>query len=438
MSVHHEEPGLTLTVKVMDTPRPKQLSPRRRRALILASLAVAVIVGASLYYLHPIRILAPKATSQAASTTLFSKPHTLVSYNFESEQLGWALAVTVTQGSNQGPFWIFRTVDGAKHWQRQLVGQTSSVFLTLDTFQFLDPTHGFVAAGNPISLYRTTDGGMHWPALGLPYADGYAVTFTDPLHGWFLAWTTVSPPPNQVPHLSSTSDGGNTWNQLPDPPVDTGDRFLTATQLSNGLVFRTRLEGWLGSNGAGQPHVYSSADGGHSWQRREVPLPSGAVASGTLSTGIQELPGAGVIASVNLSTIAAAEAMLASPSALFTSFDGGTSWSEVTPVPSVGGTSDLGFRTICTGGRSMWGLCTSHRMADRHGTTSQTNFLARTTPCTFSIPNTPGLRCFLQKAPFWRSPRMGGSIGHELMFPSQPRAAQRATRLRRLHLGQPV
>jgi photosystem II stability/assembly factor-like uncharacterized protein len=306
----------------MDTPQPKQLSPRRRRALIFASLAVAVIVGASLYYVHPIRILGPKATSQPASTTLFSKPDTFVSYNFESAQLGWALAVTDTP-SNQGPFWIFRTVDGANHWQRQLVGQTSSVGLTLDSFQFLDPTHGFVAVGNPISLHRTTDGGMHWLALGLPYADGYAVTFTDPLHGWFLAWTTVSPSPNQVPHLSSTSDGGNTWNQLPDPPVD-----------SNGLVFRTRLEGWLGSNGAGQPHVYSSADGGHSWQRREVPLPSGAVASGTLSTGVQELPGAGVIASVNLS----------SPSALFTSFDGGTSWSEVTPLPLGGGTGDLGFQ----------------------------------------------------------------------------------------------
>jgi photosystem II stability/assembly factor-like uncharacterized protein len=224
-------------------------------------------------------------------------------------------------------------VDGAKHWQRQFVGQTSSFFLTLASFQFLDPTHGFVAVGNPISLYRTTDGGMHWLALGLPYADGYAVTFTDPLHGWFLA----------LPHLWSTGDGGNTWNQLPDPPVDSTPLFLEFDKWNN-LVFRSRLEGWLGSNGAGQPHVYSSADGGHSWQRREVPLPSGAVASGTLSTGIQELPGAGVIASVNLSTIAAAEAMLASPSALFTSFDGGTSWSEVTPLPLVGGTPDLGFQ----------------------------------------------------------------------------------------------
>ena len=307
----------------MDTPQPKQLSPRRRRALIVASLAVAVIVGASLYYLHPIRILGPKATSQAASTTLFSKQHTLVSYNFESAHLGWALAVTET-GLNQGPFWIFRTVDGAKHWQRQLVGQTSSFFLTLASFQFLDPTHGFVAVGNPISLYRTTDGGMHWLALGLPYADGYAVTFTDPLHGWFLA----------LPHLWSTSDGGNTWNQLPDPPLDSTPLFLEFHKW-NGLVFRTRLEGWLGSNGAGQPHVYSTADGGHSWQRREVPLPSGAVASGTLRTGVQELPEAGVIASVNPST---------SPSALFTSFDGGTSWSEVTPLPLGGGTGDLGFQ----------------------------------------------------------------------------------------------
>jgi photosystem II stability/assembly factor-like uncharacterized protein len=307
----------------MDTPQPKQLSPRRRRALIVASLAVAVIVSASLYYLHPIRILGPKATSQAASTTLFSKPHTLVSYNFESAQLGWALAVTETR-LNQGPFWIFRTVDGAKHWQRQLVGQTSSFFLTLASFQFLDPTHGFVAVGNPISLYRTTDGGMHWLALGLPYADGYAVTFTDPLHGWFLAW----------PHLWSTSDGGNTWNQLPDPPVDSTPLFLEFDKWNN-LVFRSRLEGWLGSNGAGQPHVYSSADGGQSWQRREVPLPSGAVASGTLRTGVQALPGAGVIASVSPST---------SPSALFTSFDGGTSWSEVTPLPLGGGTGDLGFQ----------------------------------------------------------------------------------------------
>jgi photosystem II stability/assembly factor-like uncharacterized protein len=284
---------------------------------------VAVIVGASLYYLHPIRILSPKATSQAASTTLFSKPHTLVSYNFESAQLGWALAVTETR-LNQGPFWIFRTVDGAKHWQTQLVGQTSSFFLTLASFQFLDPTHGFVAVGNPISLYRTTDGGMHWLALGLPYADGYAVTFTDPLHGWFLA----------LPHLWSTSDGGNTWNQLPDPPVDSTPLFLEFDKWNN-LVFRSPLEGWLGSNGAGQPHVYSSADGGHSWQRREVPLPSGAVASGTLRTGVQALPGAGVIASVNPST---------SPSALFTSFDGGTSWSEVTPLPLGGGTGDLGFQ----------------------------------------------------------------------------------------------
>jgi len=290
---------------------------------------VAVIVGTSLFYLHPLLIPGPKAASEAASATLFSKPDTFVSYNFKSPQLGWALAVTETP-SNQGPFWIFRTVDGAKHWQRQLVGQTSSVFL--DSFQFLDPTHGFVAVGNPISLYRTNDGGMSWLALGLPYSHGYAFTFADRLNGWFLAWTTANPSPDQVPHLSSTNDGGNTWNQLPDPPVD-----------SNGVIFRTRLEGWLGSNGAGQPHVYSSADGGHSWQRREVPLPSGAVASGTLSTGIQELPGAGVIASVNLSTIAAAEAMLASPSALFTSFDGGTSWSEVTPLPSVGGTGDLGF-----------------------------------------------------------------------------------------------
>ena len=316
----------------MDAPQSKQLSPRRRRALIFASLAVAAIGGVGLYYVHPIRIAGPKAASQAASDPLLSKLPTVVSYNFESAQLGWALAVSGTPG-NQVPFWIFRTVDGARHWQRQLVGQTGSVLLTLNSFQFLDPTHGFVAMGNPSRLFRTTDGGMHWLALGLPYSDGDAVTFADPLHGWFLAWPTVYPSPNQVPHLSSTSDGGNTWNQLPDPPVDFGLPIFLVGYVTHGITFRTRLEGWLGSNSADQPHVYSSADGGQSWHRREVPLPSGGVGSSTLGTGVLQLPGGGVIATVNPT----------STNARFTSFDDGMSWSKVTPLPLGVGTGDLGF-----------------------------------------------------------------------------------------------
>jgi photosystem II stability/assembly factor-like uncharacterized protein len=285
------------------------------------SLAVVVVLGSALYYLRPILVARP-ASSQSTSATLLPTSDTLTSYDFMSASLGWALEVTETP-SNQGPFWVFRTVDGAKHWQRQLMGQTSSVGLTLDSFQFLDPTHGFVAVGNPISLYRTTDGGMHWLALGLPYSDGYAVTFTDPRHGWFLGWTTVNPSPNQVPHLSSTNDGGNTWEQLPDPPLD-----------SNGVTFRTPLEGWMGSNGVSQPHVYLSVDGGHSWQRREVPLPSGDLPNSMLSTNVLQLPGAGVIASLNLT----------GPGAQFTSFDGGTSWSKVAPLPLGVGGGDLGFQ----------------------------------------------------------------------------------------------
>jgi photosystem II stability/assembly factor-like uncharacterized protein len=90
----------------------------------------------------------------------------------------------------------------------------------------------------------------------------------------------------------------------------------------------------MGSNGSGQPHVFSSADGGRSWHRQEVPLPSGDVASSTLSTGVLLLPGDGVIASVNFTGVGA----------LFTSFDGGTSWSKVTPLPLGVGTGDLGFQ----------------------------------------------------------------------------------------------
>src|SRR5713226_3529046 len=106
----------------MDTASPEGLSQRQRRATALIALAAIVIAIAAFAYL---RSTSPRQQVTAPS---FVGPmfvsSTPVDYAFVTTSLGWASLVVV--GPSSGQDWVFRTVDGAKHWQRQLVGQSRS------------------------------------------------------------------------------------------------------------------------------------------------------------------------------------------------------------------------------------------------------------------------------------------------------------------------
>ena len=222
----------------------------------------------------------------------------------------------VAPSSTGGRFEVFRTVDGAKHWKPQF--QSESTFSGLIPFsvRLFVAMRGFMTIGSPVQqVYRTTDAGVHWDLLSLPVSPRIDnVAFTDPGRGWLLASPTSTL--DRRLDLYASSDAGNSWQRLPDPPSD-----------AYTLSFRGPTEAWLGSIGPGPPHVYTSVDGAQSWQRHDLPAPSGGswdAPPGQFQVASALLPATGVIVSV---------LCVCAQSGLFdlTSLDAGTNWRYVPP-----------------------------------------------------------------------------------------------------------
>jgi photosystem II stability/assembly factor-like uncharacterized protein len=276
-------------------------------------LAVVVIVGAGLVYLQPLLSSKPRIVAPTIQLSPVSRQGDLVSYDFVTPSLGWALVVTMASGSGPGQFSVFRTVDSAKHWQRQLTGQGS--LLGFESVQFFNKANGFiVVSGLSDLVYRTTDGGAHWQPVGLPGPRVGMISFSDPSNGWLLV--SMGFLNDGTINLYGTGDGGGTWHRLPDPPPD----------VAGAITFRRPSDGWIGSKGDPLPHVFSTSDGGRSWNRHDLPIPPDGLPAGTTAS-VDFLPGTGVVAFLDEGN---------GPSFPLTSFDGGASWSFVAFPPSGG------------------------------------------------------------------------------------------------------
>ncbi len=315
----------------LDSAPSERLSQRGRRAVGVGALALIVLAVAAFGYLRSTTAVTTKRTTALPTTNSLLVSLDPVSYDFVNPSLGWALENASAPASSVGQFLVFRTEDGAKHWQKQLTGRSSSPgFSGIGpwcchpiTVHFFDKTHGYLdldLAFGDEHAYLTSNGGDDWHAVRLPATQSVVVTFSDPSHGWALA--PVNPPQAQLLRLYATSDAGSTWQLLPDPP---GDAYYPA--------FSGPTEGWMGSGGPGPPHTYSSADAGRSWQRHDLPSPPGQTwdTRGFSGTAVQLLPQIGAVATTE-SGVTAAD--------LFTSFDTGSTWRYVPPSPGEVGYQD--------------------------------------------------------------------------------------------------
>jgi photosystem II stability/assembly factor-like uncharacterized protein len=294
----------------MDTPEP---SRRGRRAVPLIAGSLAAVVFASLIYLHPAFPSLPKPPAAPPSPSPVTIPAGyLHQYDFVNATTGWALLFGTSPPIR---LYVYRTIDGAKHWNMQLSADVAAG--AGGEIKFLDSKQGVLWIGWPVQLYRTRDGGTHWDPVSLPPYQATEVTFSDISHIWLLS---AEPDPGLLRHLFATTDGGSTWTELAWPKGAT----RANTRGMGHLQFRRPGEGWLAAAGASEPTVYSTVDGGASWEPHPLPRPSGP--SAAVDTSIGLLPGAGVIAYTDYS-------MQGDPtnSFAYTSFDGGTTWRSVTP-----------------------------------------------------------------------------------------------------------
>lgn len=286
-----------------------ELSNRERRALGVIFVSVMALGIVSAGYL--VRGILPERA--AASTSDVLHPGFLSSYSFVTPTVGWTVQL---EGDNSvaGQFWVFRTGDGGRRWQEQLSGHTPFTYLTALSLQFVSERNGYIAAGDPLSLYRTTDGGEHWLRLPLP-AYVSDLQFVDDVSGY--AVVRRQPPDYAYGpiRLLATTDGGDTWNQLPSVPNDP----------SFGARFRNRSEAWSGTRTNGGPYVYVSLDGAHTWTRRDLPSDR--------EHPFEALTAVDFVADSQL-VIAFVYVDSAAPPALYASSDFGVSW---TPVQAPGG-----------------------------------------------------------------------------------------------------
>jgi photosystem II stability/assembly factor-like uncharacterized protein len=130
---------------------------------------------------------------------------------------------------------------------------------------FVDSRHGWVATmpgPTTIHLWRTVDGGQRWHSLpplslNLP-TQAVSFDFLTPEQGWLVVHSQSGANFSRGV-LFTTGDGGQSWQQLPEPPG------------GEAVSFVSDQVGWQVS-GPTHSDLYVTRDGGQSWQQPQLPV----------------------------------------------------------------------------------------------------------------------------------------------------------------------
>jgi photosystem II stability/assembly factor-like uncharacterized protein len=172
---------------------------------------------------------------------------------------GQEAAVITEQG-------LLLTKDGGQHWQ---------LVLKLDwkksnQFSFVGSGQIVVVSQAPTGDYlvnTTTDGGVHWQTNHMPSGD---VSFLNTREGWAVQ---ANPPkgPNPIT-VFHTRDGGAHWART---------WHVETSETPNGIVFSDAKHGFMGSYSYdGIARLYVTSDGGANWQVAILPQPPDGWPSG--------------------------------------------------------------------------------------------------------------------------------------------------------------
>ncbi len=227
---------------------------------------------------------------------------------------------------------FLRSLDGGLHWEFGTI--PGAEHLDLRDVHAWDRDRALVlSAGLPARTYSTDDGGQTWrmtynnetPGVffnGMAFWDGsHGIAVGDPIDGRFL--------------LISTTDGGESWTELPwesRPEALEGEANFAASGRCLTVYGSGRV--WFGTGGPAA-RVFRSDDGGSSWRVTATPLRSGQPSQGVFSVHIlDERRGIAVGGDYLDEANATASAAVTS--------DGGETWVAATTLPT-------GFRECVVG-----------------------------------------------------------------------------------------
>ena len=184
------------------------------------------------------------------------------------ERIVWA--------SGSGGTWL-RTIDGGANWQTSAVSGAEELdFRGIRAFSASRAILMSAGPGAKSRVYETTDAGAHWTLLFTnPDAGGFwdVIAFWDARRG-ILAGDAVN---GQIA-VFTTVDGGKTWQRRKTPPALEGEGAFAASNTS--LTLRGKAEAWFGSS---RSRVFHSADGGNSWTVSSTPVRRTSTSSGIFS-----------------------------------------------------------------------------------------------------------------------------------------------------------
>ena len=207
---------------------------------------------------------------------------------------GWALGQVEGDPAEQ----VLFTADGGESWQVRTPADAPAVEAgmeqTLPLAAFFDSaSRGWMAFSLPAPVpadatpvvWRTEDGGASWEAsapldLGdMPY-DYFVPSdlgFLEGGFGWMLAHLGAGMNHDYIA-VYTTADGGATWQRVSDPNASPDIQSCN----KSGLVFTGESDAWLSGDCPGlmpQLFFYRSTDGGATWSPVLLPLVEGQTAA---------------------------------------------------------------------------------------------------------------------------------------------------------------
>jgi photosystem II stability/assembly factor-like uncharacterized protein len=241
-------------------------------------------------------------------------------------QSGWA----VTEQA------VVRTGDGGLTWNGLNLPDVTDIGYN-STFFALDENIAWVLAADPQApvhagtLYRTEDGGQHWDSIPVPFSGG-KLDFVNAEQGWMMLSLGVATGSMGV-SIFRTGDGGATWAEVytNDPSLSDAGDSLPFSGIKSNLIAKDGQTAWVAGviYAPETIYLYKSTDGGQSWVSQPLPAAPSMQNTEASTNGPLLLSASDAILPVHFSGET-------QRTGFYISHDGGESWDFNTMMPGIG------------------------------------------------------------------------------------------------------